>query len=65
MKPGTETRTSPLSKHSLYNVYNRKTPDKEGKTCITGGKAYLIVITNIGQLWKERSNSDDQQLQDQ
>jgi hypothetical protein len=50
MKPGTETRTSPLSKHSLYNVYNRKTPDKEGKTCITGGKAYLIVITNIGQL---------------
>jgi hypothetical protein len=25
----------------------------------------LIVIKNIGQLWKERSNSDDQQLQDQ
>lgn len=43
MKPGIETRTSPLSKHSLYNVYNRKTPDKEGKNCITGGKLYLLV----------------------
>lgn len=39
-----------FNRNYLYNVYNRKQPETEGKTCIAGGTVYLDFFKIILQL---------------
>lgn len=36
-----------FNRNYLYNVYNRKQPETEGKTCIAGGTVYLFFLNNF------------------